>query len=106
MLELDALNEKRPPKKKCSHELTICCLSTEVCTGEEAQSMGGRGGGAGMGWAIPIIIRGLGQGGLTFFECPPPLGSFTHCQAQDKGHYGNVNVNTHTYILYPLCKIV
>lgn len=101
--------QKGPPKKKCSHELTICCLSTEVCTGEEAQSMGGRGGGAGTGWAIPIIKRGLGQCGLTFFKCPPPLGSFTHCQAQDKGHdkghYGKVNVKTHThiYVYYTRC---
>jgi hypothetical protein len=50
-----------------------------------------------IGWAILIIIRGLRQDGLTFFECPPPLGSFTHCQAQDKGHYEKVNVNTHTH---------
>jgi len=53
MLELDCLNAKRPPKEKCSQELTICCLSTGVCIGE-AQSMGGRGGGAGLGWAGPF----------------------------------------------------
>jgi hypothetical protein len=68
--------------------------------------MGGRGGGAGMGWAIPVITKGLGQGGITFLECPPPLGRFTHCQAQDKGHYGKVNVKTHTHIHIYIIPVV
>jgi hypothetical protein len=52
MLELDDLNAKRPPKRKCSHELTICCLSIEVCI-REAQSMGGRGEGLGRAGPFP-----------------------------------------------------